>query len=215
MKSFLLKVKHFFKRNIYPITVTVCTVLVLAIIAVSAYAAISDKRGVNGDIPSTPVVSDQSNGEQEDDKKEDNTPKPEPVEFVLPFDGASVSKRYTDDTLLEDRTTKSWHTHRAMDFACKDGQKVVAVHDGKIEKVEHTMMNGTVVHLKVNDELTVVYYGLSSDLDINEGDTVKRGQSIGAVTSFLTEKMEGIHLHLELYKQGKLCNPTEYFTFSK
>lgn len=215
MKSFLLKVKHFFKRNIYPITVTVCTAIVLAIIAVSAYVAVSGRDGVNGDIPSTPVVSDQSSGEDNTDKDKVEDPKPEPIEFVLPFEGASVSKRYTDDTLLEDRTTKSWHTHRAMDFACKEGQKVVAVHDGKVEKVEHTMMNGTVVHLKINDELTVVYYGLSSNLDINEGDTVKRGQNIGSVTSFLTEKMEGIHLHLELYKQGKLANPTEYFTFSK
>ena len=40
MKSFLLKAKHFFKRNIYPITVTLCTALMIAIIAISAYTSI-------------------------------------------------------------------------------------------------------------------------------------------------------------------------------
>ena len=38
----------------------------------------------------------------------------------------------------------------------KDGQEVKAVYDGKIVKIENSMMNGTVVHLRVNDKLTVV-----------------------------------------------------------
>ena len=46
MRTFLLKAKHFFKRNIYPITVTVCTVLVLGIISVSAYTSIKKSNDV-------------------------------------------------------------------------------------------------------------------------------------------------------------------------
>lgn len=215
MKSFLLKVKHFFRRNIYPITVTACTVLVLAIIAISAFAAISSNDGITPQGPSTPVVSDQSGGDKKEEEKPTQPTDPVVIEFVLPFEGASVSKKYTDDVLIEDRTTKSWRTHQGMDFTCKDGQKVVAVHDGTITKVEHTMMNGTVVYLKVSDTLTVVYKGLSSDVKVSEGEVVKAGAEIGVVTSFLTEKKDGIHLHLELLENEKLVDPTEYFTFNK
>ena len=60
MKSFFLKVKHFFKRNIYPITVSVCTVLILGIVSVSAYNSI---KGVEETPPpnietSKPIIDD-------------------------------------------------------------------------------------------------------------------------------------------------------------
>ena len=54
MKSFLLKAKQFFKRNIYPITVSLCTVLVLTIISVSAYSAINESNNV---IDTTKIVN--------------------------------------------------------------------------------------------------------------------------------------------------------------
>ena len=42
MKAFFVKLKHFFKRNIYHITVSVCTVLILGIVSVSAYNSIKN-----------------------------------------------------------------------------------------------------------------------------------------------------------------------------
>lgn len=218
MKSFLLKVKHYFKRNIYPITVSLCTVLVLGIITISAYTAIKSSNQVvdTNQVTQNPENPDNvvDGGTNEGDKSE-QTNSNTTIIFDLPFENATISKEYTDSKLLYDATTKLWCTHQGLDFACTEGQEVVAVYDGKVTKVENSMMNGTVVYLKVSDNLTVVYKGLASDVNVKEGDEIKKGTKLGKITSFLTEKADGIHLHLEVLKQDKLVDPTEYFSFNK
>lgn len=229
MRTFLLKVKHFFKRNIYPITVSVCTVLVLGIVTISAYTSIKNSGGDD-------VVIETSNDTQKDDStpnsgdnggdksdEVDNVVNEETkptisttaIIFGLPFENAMISKEYTDSSLLYDATTKLWCTHQGLDFACEDGKKIFAVYDGKIEKIENSMMYGTIIYLKVNEDLTVVYKGLSSDVFVKEGDSIKKGDELGKVASFLAEKADGIHLHLEVVKAGILIDPTEYFSFNK
>lgn len=218
MKSFLLKAKHYFKRNIYPITVSLCTVLVLGIITISAYTAIKSSSQVvdtnqvtqNPENPDNVVDSGTNEGDKSEQTNSNTT-----IIFDLPFENATISKEYTDSKLLYDATTKLWCTHQGLDFACTEGQEVVAVYDGKVTKVENSMMNGTVVYLKVSDNLTVVYKGLASDVNVKEGDEIKKGTKLGKITSFLTEKADGIHLHLEVLKQDKLVDPTEYFSFNK
>lgn len=220
MKKFFLKAKYFIKRNIYPITVTLCTALMIGIIAISAYTSIvsstEDKNNVI--VTDNPIVDNVSDG---DDKKDESdepgtvVTNPDPIIFDLPFENATVSKEYADDKLLYDATTKFWCTHQGIDFACSEGQKVVAIYDGTVTKIENSMMNGTVVYIKITDELVVVYKGLSSDVSVKVGDTVKKGQEIGSVTSMLLEKADGVHLHLELLQKETLIDPTEYFSFNK
>ena len=222
MRTFLLKAKHFFRRNIYPITVTFCTVLILGVITISAYASIKES---NQELAQTnnPIVSENEPAQKEDDKTTEmggSTAKPDAeatkpvvqqIVFDKPFDNAVVLKDYTDSSLVYDATTKLWCTHQGIDFSAIEGQDVKSVYDGVVSKVESTMMYGTIVYLKVSDEITVVFKGLASNVQVKEGDNVKKGQIIGKVTSFLAEKAEGIHLHLEVLKAGKLVNPNEYF----
>ena len=213
MRTFLLKAKHFIKRNIYPITVSLCTVLVLSIITISAYSSISDTQSGG-----TQIENDQTVNVDKpviDDETVKPTGSPTAIIFDIPFENAAISKEYTDSSLLYDETTKLWCTHQGLDFACVEGQEIKAVYDGTVVKVENSMMNGTVVYLKVSDELTVVYKGLASELSIKEGDSIKKGEVIGKSVSFLAEKADGVHLHLELLKADKLVDPTEYFSFNK
>ena len=216
MKTFLLKMKYFCKRNIYPITVSFCTVLILSIITLSAYTSI--KNSNSGLEQTNSVISDEQPVNNISDGEE-NVPEPVKDEtqiiFERPFVGASITKEFADTSLLYDKTTKLWCTHQGIDLACEEGTAVKAVYDGTISKIESSMMNGTVVYLKINENLTVVYKGLSSDVSIKEGDSVKKGSQIGKVTSFLAEKADGIHLHLELLEKEKLVDPTKYFSFNK
>lgn len=220
MKLFFIKAKHFFKRNIYPITVTLCTALMIAIIAISAYTSIQASNEQQTIISTN--TDDKNNnqdgkGEQEPEKPDDgkHTSTTDPIIFDLPFENATISKEYADDKLLFDNTTKFWCTHQGLDFACNEGQEVLAVFDGKITKIENSMMNGTVIYVEVSENLTVVYKGLSTDVFVKEGDSVKKGQKLGKVTSMLSEKADGVHLHLELVKDKALINPTEYFSIGK
>lgn len=230
MKRFLIKAKYFIKRNIYPITVTFCTALMIGIIAISAYTSIQSSKEEQ-----TIIGTNSGNNENKNENKDNGTNSdaggssqipekpndseqastPDPIIFDLPFENATISKEYADDKLLYDETTKFWCTHQGLDFACSEGQSVVAVFDGKIKKIENSMMNGTVIYIEVSENLMVVYKGLSSDVSVKEGDNVKKGQVIGKVTSMLSEKADGIHLHLELLKDNVLINPTEYFSIGK
>lgn len=225
MKTFLLKVKHFFKRNIYPITVTLCTALVLGIIAVSAYSSIKSSNNevmVNTNVPEdTGGNVNSGDDDGENDKSDENGENDEPASsgqviiFNLPFENATISKEYSEDTLLYDATSKYWQTHQGLDFSCAEGQEIVAVYSGTIEKIESSMMYGTVIYLKVSDELTVVYKGLSGTVKVAEGDSIQAGQVIGTATTSLFEQADGVHIHLELYKNGTLIDPTDYFSFDK
>ncbi len=215
MRTFFLKVKHFFKRNIYPITVSFCTVLVLGIITISAYTAIKNNNEVvRTNNPQSPVV-DTGDKPNEDEKPTVPSASDEPIIFELPFEGATIQKNYTETELLYDGTSKYWQTHQAIDFGCKDNTVAKAVYDGKIIKVESSMMNSTTIHLQVSDNLVVVYKGLSSEINVKEGDTVKKGAALGKISGFLTEKADGVHLHLEVLKNNKLIDPTDYFSFNK
>ena len=161
MSSFLQKTKQFFKRNIYPITVSFCTVLVLGIITVSAYSSIKNSNQVidTNQTTQNPENSDNVSGSQGENGTPTNAN--DTIIFGLPFENATISKEYADSSLLYDTTTKLWCTHQGLDFACTEGQEVKAVYDGKITKVESSMMNGTVVHLQVSEGLTVVYKGIT------------------------------------------------------
>lgn len=220
MKLFFIKAKHFFKRNIYPITVTLCTALMIAIIAISAYTSIqtsNEQQTIISTNTDDKNKNQDGKGEQEPEKPDDgkHTSTTDPIIFDLPFENAAISKEYADDKLLFDNTTKFWCTHQGLDFACNEGQEVLAVFDGKITKIENSMMNGTVIYVEVSENLTVVYKGLSTDVFVKEGDSVKKGQKLGKVTSMLSEKTDGVHLHLELVKDKALINPTEYFSIGK
>lgn len=215
MKTFFYKVKHFFKRNIYPITVSLCTVLVLGIIAISAYTSIKNSNQV----VDTNVPQDNVNNVDDGEEKKPDASTPSGSEdvviFELPFDGATVSKQYCENALLYDKTTTYWETHQGLDFACTAGTVARAVYDGEIIKIDNSMMNSTIVYLKVSDNLVAVYKGLSSELKVKEGDKVKKGQELGQITGFLTEYADGVHLHLELMKGDILIDPTDYFSFNK
>ncbi|MBQ8451964.1 MAG: M23 family metallopeptidase [Clostridia bacterium] len=230
MKTFLLKFKHFFRRNIYPITVGLCTVLVLGIIGISAYGAIKSENAaiqtnnIVEPAKEVPVegdkVNDDSNNKDEhepnkDDEETNVTNSPSVIIFDLPFNGAEITKEYADDKLLYDKTTKLWCTHQGIDFACSAGTKVKAVYDGVVTKVESSMMNGTVIYLDIGDGVIVVYKGLSADVKVQEGDKVKKGQELGEIQGFLAEQADGVHLHLEMFKNDKIIDPTDYFSFNK
>lgn len=226
MRTFLLKAKHFFRRNIYPITITVCTVLVLGIITISAYNSLKTSNQVVTQTNNQNVVENDTGADNSADdvptgaKPEENAPEPsrpvvQEIIFEQPIEGAEILKNYTDSSLVYDATTKLWCTHQAIDFKAIEGQEIRAVYAGEIVKIESSMMFGTVIYLKVSNDITVVYKGLSSEVVLKEGDKVQKGQVIGKVTSFLAEKADGIHLHLEVMKNEKLVDPNKYFSLNK
>ena len=194
--KFFRKLKYFFKRNSYAIAVSVCVLLVLTLVSVTALRFVNDGEGNNTieEVPNVPTGSE------------------EVVVFTSPIEGGTITKEYAEDFLLEDSTTGIWQTHQALDYSASDGTKVLAVYDGEVESIENSMMDGLVITIKHAGNLKSVYKCLGDEALVGEGDKVTKGQEIGTVSTNLTEKADGAHLHFELYEGDKLIDPTPYFS---
>lgn len=194
--KFFRKLKYFFKRNSYAIAVSVCVLLVLTLVSVTALSLVNDGEGNNTieEVPNVPTGSE------------------EVVVFTSPIEGGTITKEYAEDFLLEDSTTGIWQTHQALDYSASDGTKVLAVYDGEVESIENSMMDGLVITIKHAGNLKSVYKCLGDEALVSEGDKVTKGQEIGTVSTNLTEKADGAHLHFELYEGDKLIDPTPYFS---
>ena len=46
------------------------------------------------------------------------------------------------------------------------------------------------------------------------GNSVATGQEIGKAGTNVTEKADGVHVHLEVYENNQLVDPNNYFSFS-
>jgi len=194
---FFRKIKNFFKRNSYAIAVSICVLLVLTMISVTALTYVNDDENQVINQEQNPEVPVDSDGL---------------VVFTLPIENGQIYKEYAEDRLLEDKTTGFWQTHQAIDFVATEGTKVLAVYDGTIEKVENSMMDGLVITIKHSNNLKSIYKCLGDEALVSEGDTVTAGQEIGVVATNLTEKADGAHLHFELYENDKIVDPTPYFS---
>jgi len=192
IKMMFLKIKRFFKRNAYSIVVGTCAVFAIFAISLAAIFSVDSVRtsGNNGTI---------------------ETVTPSAVVFTSPIEGANITKEFAQDKLLEDKTTGYWQTHSGIDIAANQGTPVLAAFDGTIENVEKTMMEGTIITIRHNSNLFSIYKCLSeNNIEVNKGDTVKRGEKIGEVGESLKEKADGTHLHFEVLENGKNIDPTIY-----
>ncbi|MEH1921170.1 murein hydrolase activator EnvC family protein [Nostoc sp.] len=97
--------------------------------------------------------------------------------------------------------------HAGLDFAASYGSKIRAADSGKVIFAGWYGGYGRAVIIDHGNGLTTLY-GHTSELYVTEGQTVERGQAIGAVGS--TGFSTGPHLHFEVRRNGTPVNPTDY-----
>lgn len=205
--NFFRKMKNFIKKNSYALAVSCCVLIAVTIIGIGAVAYSNQNTNVvENNIP----TNNPSIPEDDVPTNSDTI-----ITFVLPVKDGEIYKEYAENHLLEDKTTGFWQAHMAIDFKATEGTKVLAVYDGVVEKIENSMMDGLTITIKHSNNLKSVYKCLKDDALVKEGDTVVSGQEIGEVSTNLTEKADGIHLHFELYENDKLVDPTPYFSMGK
>ena len=97
--------------------------------------------------------------------------------------------------------------HAGIDFGAASGSPILAAADGVV--VASTRMNGfgNVIILNHGGGFSTVYAHCSRRL-VEKGQTVHRGQRIGAVGA--TGLVTGPHLHFEIWKNGTAINPSPY-----
>ena len=127
---------------------------------------------------------------------------------------ASIVKDYSMDMVIYNKTLDQYMTHPGMDIEAPSGSSVNAIADGTITAVYEDDAYGTTIEITHEQGLISKYACLESSSLVEQGDTVSQGQQIGTIgKTALYEAMEASHLHFEFYKDGNLCNPTDYVSF--
>ncbi len=199
------------------------SVVVLALCCVSLFAFWKQSNDNNDFIPESNTSATKESEVQKDiqvntpvtnvpDERNDVTTTTEPlltVEFDFPLKG-TISKEFSENELVKNSTTGDWRIHKGIDIKGASGDRINAIDDGTVTELQHNALWGTVVTIDHNNGFVAKYYGLRKDSTVTPGDEVKKNDKVGLLDEIPIEKQDGIHLHLELYKDGVAISPSEY-----
>lgn len=98
--------------------------------------------------------------------------------------------------------------HAGLDFAAPQGTPVYATADGTVQAAERSEGYGNKIDISHGYNYMTRYAHLSQ-IDVEAGQKVKRGDKIGEVGS--TGKSTGPHLHYEVRYKNEPQNPVNYY----
>ena len=156
------------------------------------------------------------------------TPAPSPDEklsqsatpLLIPVRG--VAARDLADTFTQARAGGA-RVHDAIDIMADDGTPVVAAAPGIVEKLYFSEGGGGITaYVRSPDKLWIYYYAHLEGYapGLKEGDTLQRGDPVGAVGSTGNASPDGPHLHFAVHRmeegegwwQGTAVNPYPLLT---
>lgn len=117
---------------------------------------------------------------------------------------------YSMDSTVYFSTLDQYRLSPAIAVQADEGAPVMSAVNGTVYSVEETAKTGTTVTMELGNGYQAVY-GQLKDLNVSEGDTVKKGAIIGYVnapTKYYSE--EGSNLYFAMKKDGKPIDPIAY-----
>lgn len=97
-----------------------------------------------------------------------------------------------------------------VDYGMESEFEIVSILDGTVMEVIDDEIMGKTVKIKHSNDLISVYQSMGS-VDVAENDTVTQGTIIGKSGEANVSPDLGNHLHFELYYQGAVVNPENYY----
>lgn len=204
------------KKRILVIT-AIALACVLAIAGIVTTSVLLGTREVPVDNPKIEQPDPGKDPGTTPDPDDNKDPEPGPTvteqSMGLPLENCVVDMAFANSELLYSPTLELWQTHLGTDFKAEKGTNVLAVLDGVVEKAEADPLYGTYVTIRHDKNRISVYKSLDPALKVKVGDTVKKGDVIGAVgDTMISEAKQGSHLHFELTVDGKLVNCADYMS---
>lgn len=138
---------------------------------------------------------------------QENTPS------ILPLAEEDVLKVTSNFGMRKDPISGDQKMHYGIDFSAQTGKPVVATASGTVEKTE-TLSGGYGKYIQIkHDGQYQTLYAQLSEINVEVGHKVEKGQVIGKVGS--SGHSTGPHLHYEVIKDGKRVDPRGYYKHNK
>lgn len=97
-----------------------------------------------------------------------------------------------------------------IDYVKVDSFDVISILKGTVISVNNNELLGNTIEIKHDNNLISIYQSLEN-VTVKEGDTVEQGQVLGKSGTSKINKDLGKHLHFELFKEGQVVNPEDYY----
>jgi len=149
--------------------------------------------------------------------------KEESDSIVKPFasDKVQVSKGFYDINAEESSQQKSliYYERTYMEntgvlYTSTEKFDAIATMDGTIKDIKEDEVLGIVVEVENTSKVTTIYYSLG-ELNVAVGDTIKQGDVIGTSGTNKLESENTNALLFEVYIDGNLKNPEEFYNMKK
>jgi murein DD-endopeptidase MepM/ murein hydrolase activator NlpD len=98
--------------------------------------------------------------------------------------------------------------HKGIDFTADQGTAIQATGEGTVVKADYDSGGYGKCVIISHGYGYQTLYGHMSQIDVKEGDKVKKGQRIGLIGS--TGQSTGPHCHYEVHLNGEVVNPVQY-----
>lgn len=129
---------------------------------------------------------------------------------VIPSRGSGDLTWPADGGYVSSHLGMRWGSmHKGIDIARPTSQAIFAADHGVVESAGWNNGGyGNKIVIDHNNGMRTIYAHLSS-INVESGQTVEKGTNIGNMGS--TGNSTGIHLHFEVYLNGELENPMDYY----
>ncbi|MDO4282014.1 MAG: M23 family metallopeptidase [Clostridia bacterium] len=132
----------------------------------------------------------------------------EKLVFTKPMEG-EISKIFSADKVIYSKTLELWKTHEGIDIKGDNGQNVVSIEKGKVEKVYEDSFLGFTVVIDHGQGYKSSYSNLSENIPVKQGQIVTKGEILGQISNTaIGEIKDDIHLHFTLMKDNQIIDPT-------
>ncbi|UOK42625.1 MULTISPECIES: M23 family metallopeptidase [Flavobacterium] len=131
------------------------------------------------------------------------------IPAIQPIKNEALKQMASGFGYRSDPFTKVRKFHKGMDFSARTGTPIYATGDGVVEKADASLSGyGNHIEIRHGFGYETLYAHLSK-YKVRPGQHVKRGDVIGYVGS--TGRSEAPHLHYEVYQNGKVVNPLNFY----
>ena len=125
--------------------------------------------------------------------------------LTYPVKSRSVIKQYSEEPVYN-QTMGDYRSHPGCDFAAEAGESVYAMCAGTVKEISVSELYGLIIEIE-SEGFSVYYCGLDSQPNVDKGDEVQSGDTLGAVAQIPCESADDPHIHVEIRVGSKLIDP--------
>jgi stage II sporulation protein Q len=130
------------------------------------------------------------------------------LELTMEYFDVNASVEDNQAAMVEYGDTFTPHTGIDLSSPNQEPFEVLAAMSGTVTRVDQLPVAGYVIEIQHDKGLSTVYQSVDN-IQVAKGDEVKKGEKLALAGRNELEKELGVHLHFEVWKDGKPVNPQD------